>query len=179
MSVLYFLKTVHPDEWFNFLERVGLRADEETHLFTDRALALELRLWASNRGQTLSRTVDGMMLHERALKLLASWEGLSGAAITRTVVQKFTYVVSCQAYSDHKRSRDSKAADTEFLLQASLCSCGKALLSPSYLSHSRTYSCHLVYSSRAASPIVARCVRRQGHEFDAGALRFDRPFFDP
>ena len=108
---------VHPDEWFNFLERLGLRRDEESRLFTDRALALELRLWASNRGQTLLRTVDGMMLHERALQLLASWEGLASSDVATVVSQKFSYVVSCQAYGAHKRSRDSKAADTEFLLQ--------------------------------------------------------------
>merc|ERR1719199_1133618 len=57
------------------------------------------------------------MLHERALRLLASWEGLRGATIDATVCQKFSYVVSCQAYGQHKRSRDPKAADTEYLLQ--------------------------------------------------------------
>ena len=31
VSVLYFLKTVHPSEWANFLERVGVR--EEAKLF--------------------------------------------------------------------------------------------------------------------------------------------------
>ena len=36
--------------------------------------AQDLRQWATNRGQTLSRTVDGMMLYERALKVLAKQE---------------------------------------------------------------------------------------------------------
>mmetsp|Transcript_38681 Transcript_38681/g.106821 ORF Transcript_38681/g.106821 Transcript_38681/m.106821 type:complete len:862 (-) Transcript_38681:159-2744(-) len=119
ISVLYFLKTVHSDEWRNFLERVGVgtkRVDEEK-LFQSRELALELRLWASFRGQTLARTVEGMMLNERALRLLASWEGLSGDALEAVVCQKFSYTVSCQAYGQHKRSRDPKAADTEWLLQ--------------------------------------------------------------
>ena len=31
--------------------------------------------------------------------------------------QKFSYVVSCQAYGQHKKARDPKAADTEFLVQ--------------------------------------------------------------
>ena len=57
------------------------------------------------------------MLHERALKLLASWEGLGGRELDQTAQLKFQYVVSCQAYGNHKKSRDLKAADTEFLLQ--------------------------------------------------------------
>ena len=105
-------------EWFNFLERVGVgtSAAEESRLFKEKHLLDELRLWASFRGQTLTRTVEGMMLHERALKLLASWEGLHNGELGAKVVQKFQYVVSCQAYGNHKRARDLKAVDTEFLL---------------------------------------------------------------
>jgi len=85
VSVLYFLKTVHPDEWRNFLERMGV--SDETKLWKDRKLALELRLWASFRGQTLARTVEGMMLNERALRLLASWEGKRDEALEAIVRQ--------------------------------------------------------------------------------------------
>jgi hypothetical protein len=35
---------------------------------------LDLQLWATQRGQTLARTVDGMMLYEKALRLLATLE---------------------------------------------------------------------------------------------------------
>ena len=35
---------------------------------------LEARQWATLRGQTLGRTVDGMMLYDKALKLLAQLE---------------------------------------------------------------------------------------------------------
>jgi len=119
VTTLYFLKTVHPDEWLNFLERVGLKPDPaaEADLFKDQRLLVELRLWASLRGQTLVRTVDGMMQHERALRLQAEWEGLSGEQLEMTLVQKFNYVVSCQLYGQHKKDRNSKAADTEFLMQ--------------------------------------------------------------
>jgi callose synthase len=61
---------VHPHEWRNFLERVGVK--DESKLWLDRSLALELRLWASFRGQTLARTVEGVMCNERALRLQAS-----------------------------------------------------------------------------------------------------------
>jgi len=117
VSVLYFLKTVHPDEWSNFLERVGVKASEEARLFKEKDLVLELRAWASFRGQTLMRTVEGMMCHERALRLLARWEGYEGESLEQLVRSKYSYVVSCQLYGTHKRNRDPKAADTEFLLQ--------------------------------------------------------------
>ena len=48
---------------------------DEAQLWQDRKMALELRLWASFRGQTLARTVEGMMLAEKALRLQASWDG--------------------------------------------------------------------------------------------------------
>jgi len=118
VSMLIFLKTVHETEWRNFLERVGVPpgSEGEARLFTEKPLLEELRLWASFRGQTLARTVEGMMLHERALKLLASWEGLVNGDLDAASTIKFQYVVSCQAYGQHKRNRDLKAADTEFLL---------------------------------------------------------------
>uniref|UniRef100_A0A7S0NMX1 1,3-beta-glucan synthase n=1 Tax=Calcidiscus leptoporus TaxID=127549 RepID=A0A7S0NMX1_9EUKA len=115
VSVLYFLKTVHPSEWHNFLQRIQVK--DEAKLFQDRDLLLELRLWASYRGQTLTRTVDGMMQNERALRLQASWEGIHGPALEELCRLKFSYVVSCQVYGQMKRNRDQKAADTEFLLQ--------------------------------------------------------------
>ena len=108
---------MHGDEWTSFLERVGVEPKDEARLWQDRKLALELRLWASFRGQTLVRTVEGMMLHERALRLQASWEGLRGESLEQMIRQKFSYVVSCQAYGQHKKARDPKAADTEFLVQ--------------------------------------------------------------
>ena len=83
----------------------------------DRSLALELRLWASFRGQTLARTVEGMMHYEQALRLRGAWEGLAGDALEDSIRLKFQYVVAAQQYGQHTRARDTKAADTEFLLR--------------------------------------------------------------
>ena len=49
VSTLIFLKTVHGDEWRNFLERVGVpRGPEgEARLFTEKPLLEELRLWCA------------------------------------------------------------------------------------------------------------------------------------
>ena len=52
-----------------------------------------------------------------ALRLLARWEGYEGESLEQLVRSKYSYVVSCQLYGTHKRNRDPKAADTEFLLQ--------------------------------------------------------------
>ena len=37
-------------------------------------LRLELQLWASQRGQLLARTVNGMMKYEKGLRILARLE---------------------------------------------------------------------------------------------------------
>jgi callose synthase len=46
-----------PDEWENFLERIG-RAEStgDADLQENSGDSLELRFWASYRGQTLART---------------------------------------------------------------------------------------------------------------------------
>jgi callose synthase len=80
---------------------------------------MEARLWASRQGQTLFRTVEGIMLYEKALLFLAGLE-LSGTPrkeLAELVLQKYQYVVSCQVYGQQKRSREGKARDIEYLLQ--------------------------------------------------------------
>ncbi|XP_059663158.1 callose synthase 12-like [Cornus florida] len=70
ISILYYLQTIYADEWENFIERMrreGVVNDNE--IWTNKLR--DLRLWASFRGQTLSRTVRGMMYYYRALKMLA------------------------------------------------------------------------------------------------------------
>ena len=42
---------------------------------------------------------------------------MRGESLEQMIRQKFSYVVSCQAYGQHKKARDPKAADTEFLVQ--------------------------------------------------------------
>ncbi|KAJ8749165.1 hypothetical protein K2173_018636 [Erythroxylum novogranatense] len=76
ISILYYLQTIYDDEWKNFLERMrreGMCKDDELW----KTKLRELRLWASYRGQTLARTVRGMMYYYRALKMLAFLDSAS------------------------------------------------------------------------------------------------------
>nr|XP_024357146.1 callose synthase 9-like isoform X3 [Physcomitrium patens] len=82
ITILYYLQTIVPDEWTNFLERMYPNVGyNQLKTFSEKAFSeeqfLELRLWASYRGQTLARTVRGMMYYKRALVLQAQQEGAS------------------------------------------------------------------------------------------------------
>ncbi|XP_016449067.2 callose synthase 2 isoform X1 [Nicotiana tabacum] len=134
VSILFYLQKIYPDEWENFLERVSCSSEED--LKGNIKLEEELRLWASYRGQTLTKTVRGMMYYRQALELQAfldmakDEELMKGykAAESNTDEQlknerslmaqcqavadmKFTYVVSCQQYGIQKRSADHRAQD--------------------------------------------------------------------
>uniref|UniRef100_A0A7N0T997 1,3-beta-glucan synthase n=1 Tax=Kalanchoe fedtschenkoi TaxID=63787 RepID=A0A7N0T997_KALFE len=134
VSILFYLQKIYPDEWNNFLERVKCHSEYE--LKGSDELEEELRLWASYRGQTLTKTVRGMMYYRKALELQAfldmakdedlmegykameletensSKEERSLWAQCQAVADmKFTYVVSCQQYGIHKRSADARAQD--------------------------------------------------------------------
>ncbi|KAH6789679.1 callose synthase 1 [Perilla frutescens var. frutescens] len=134
VSILFYLQKISPDEWENFLERVGCNSEED--LKGNSKLEEELRLWASYRGQTLTKTVRGMMYYRQALELqafldMANEEDLmkgykaaelnseeqaknEGSLLTQCQAvadMKFTYVVSCQQYGTHKRSGDRRATD--------------------------------------------------------------------
>nr|QKN22526.1 callose synthase 3 [Urtica dioica subsp. dioica] len=133
VSILFYLQKIFPDEWENFLERVSCTSEEELKKSDDLE---ELRLWASYRGQTLTRTVRGMMYYRKALELQAFldmardedlMEGYKAvensedqqkgdrslwAQCQAVADMKFTYVVSCQKYGIHKRSGDPRALDT-------------------------------------------------------------------
>ncbi|KAF3436800.1 hypothetical protein FNV43_RR19553 [Rhamnella rubrinervis] len=75
ISTLFYLQKIFPDEWENFLERIG-RGDstDDVELQENSSDSLELRFWASYRGQTLARTVRGMMYYRRALMLQSYME---------------------------------------------------------------------------------------------------------
>ncbi|XP_020584055.1 callose synthase 3 [Phalaenopsis equestris] len=133
VSILFYLQKIYPDEWKNFLERVNCDLEEELKSNTEHQE--KLRLWASYRGQTLSRTVRGMMYYRKALELqsfldmakdedlmegykaleLSSDEHSSGRSLwaqCQAVADlKFTYVVSCQRYGAQKRSGEPQAQD--------------------------------------------------------------------
>ncbi|KAH9302685.1 hypothetical protein KI387_014268, partial [Taxus chinensis] len=139
ITILFYLQKIFPDEWKNFLERIG--RDESTldsELQENSNDLLELRLWASYRGQTLARTVRGMMYYRKALMLQSHMEtplhsdiedGFSGVDMANThgyelsrelraqADIKFTYVVTCQIYGQQKQKRASEAADIALLMQ--------------------------------------------------------------
>ncbi|KAI3456263.1 hypothetical protein Pfo_012926 [Paulownia fortunei] len=76
VSTLFYLQKIYEDEWANFMERMrreGMQDDGEIWTTKTR----DLRLWASYRGQTLSRTVRGMMYYYRALKMLSFLDSAS------------------------------------------------------------------------------------------------------
>jgi callose synthase len=81
ISILFYLQKIFPDEWENFLERIGRsESTGDADLQASSTDALELRFWVSYRGQTLARTVRGMMYYRRALMLQSFLErrGLGG-----------------------------------------------------------------------------------------------------
>ncbi|CAL9155136.1 unnamed protein product [Musa hybrid cultivar] len=134
VSILFYLQKIYPEQWTNFLERVDCKTEEE--LKASEELEEELRLWAAYRGQTLTRTVRGMMYNRKALELQAFldmakeedlMEGYKAAELMSekhsklerslwakcqaVADMKFTYVVSCQQYGIDKRSGHQRAQD--------------------------------------------------------------------
>ncbi|KAL8529534.1 hypothetical protein ACS0TY_006819 [Phlomoides rotata] len=126
VSILYYLQKIYPDEWNNFMECINFKGSEI--LENDENVSL--------RGQTLSKTVRGMMYYRRALKLHAflnmasedeilegynsiiepSDEDRKSQRSTYTQLEvvadmKFTYVATCQIYGNQKRSGDMRATD--------------------------------------------------------------------
>ena len=77
VSPMTYLKAVHPLEWRNLCERLGVGSEAGAWGAVRDAEGascsgeLEVRSWASHRGQTLCRTVDGMMASASAVRLLA------------------------------------------------------------------------------------------------------------
>jgi len=113
VSTLLYLKTLYRSQWNNFLERLGITDEEK---IWSKKYVDETRRWASNRAQTLSRTVNGMMYYEKALRLLANLERLDTDTTNDLMGEKFGYIVSCQVYGSMKRNQDRKADDIEQLM---------------------------------------------------------------
>lgn len=80
VTPMIYLKTMYRQEWNNVLERLGV--DNEADAWKARMDSygnpisgeLEVRLWASRRGQTLARTVFGVLEYARAVQTLAHME---------------------------------------------------------------------------------------------------------
>ncbi|XP_040989322.1 callose synthase 10 [Juglans microcarpa x Juglans regia] len=135
ISILFYLQKIFPDEWNNFLERIGRGGDtRDADLQESSSDSLELRFWVSYRGQTLARTVRGMMYYRRALMLqsylerrplggysqsgFSTAQGYELSPESRAQADlKFTYVVSCQIYGQQKQRKAPEAADIALLLQ--------------------------------------------------------------
>ncbi|XVF54616.1 hypothetical protein PTKIN_Ptkin05aG0196000 [Pterospermum kingtungense] len=136
ISTLFYLQKIFPDEWENYLERVNEGKSTGNAEAQQSNSELELRFWASYRGQTLARTVRGMMYYRRALMLQSYLERRSlgvdeysqtdslateGFELSREARAqadiKFTYVVSCQIYGQQKQNKRAEAVDIALLLQ--------------------------------------------------------------
>lgn len=138
VSILFYLQKIFPDEWANFLERVKCTSEEQ--LRASEELEEKLCLWASYKGQTLTKTVRGMMYYRKALELQAfldmakdddlmrGYKAAESKSVhlgeTSLMVQcqavadlKFTYVVSCQQYGHDKRSGEARAKDILTLMR--------------------------------------------------------------
>lgn len=125
VSILFYLQKIFPDDWENFLERVASENLSVPHVINEE----EVRNWASFRGQTLSRTVRGMMYYRKAIKLQAFLDMaedddiLQGydvmekgndtlsAQLDAVADMKFTHIISCQMYGSHKSSGNPQAQD--------------------------------------------------------------------
>ncbi|KAL7564229.1 hypothetical protein ACA910_012257 [Epithemia clementina (nom. ined.)] len=114
VSTILYLQTLYKADWANFLERLNIK-DDEDKIWSSKYVD-ETRRWASIRAQTLSRTVNGMMYCEKALRLLANLERLDEDTTDDLLCEKFGYIVSCQVYGNMKRDQDSKADDIEALM---------------------------------------------------------------
>ncbi|RHY35179.1 hypothetical protein DYB32_000318 [Aphanomyces invadans] len=122
LTILKYLITIHTAEWENFLERINVQTEADAL----RDHPLELRLWASYRGQTLARTVQGMMLYEDAIKMLY-WLEIGSAndksqetkrqLLEDMVCLKFSYICACQVYGKHKAEGKAQATDIDYLLR--------------------------------------------------------------
>ncbi|PHT43487.1 Callose synthase 12 [Capsicum baccatum] len=141
ISTLYYLQTIYVDEWENFLQRMRIERmfDEKKELWTTKLR--DLRLWASYRGQTLTRTVRGMiegsvelgfMRHDGSIDGLSSERSPSSRRLSRadssvsvlfkghvygTALIKFTYVVACQIYGTQKAKKDPHTEEILYLMK--------------------------------------------------------------
>lgn len=123
-SLLDVLKSLYAAEWANFLERIGVHVSTDPHEYhihwADAQLARQVRLWASMRGQTLTRTMVGMIQYERALALISRVERppeeSSAAEAGATIGAKFSVVIAAQLYAQFRASGDPRADDINWLL---------------------------------------------------------------
>lgn len=143
VTPLYYLQALHPFEWANLKERLGAGGAPNTSLWSRDADAAghaidgtaEVRRWASLRGQTLARTVRGVMEYARAMRLLTfldlvirgarhvGADSADAALMTRAAeaaewltARRFMYVIAAQKYGDSSADDATRRADIDGLL---------------------------------------------------------------
>lgn len=144
ITMLEYLKTLHPLEWSCFIKDTKLLAEEfecgsSPEYGEDKddfpyysvgfkvatpEYILRTRIWASLRAQTLYRTVSGFMNYSRAIKLLFDVENPAESFLDETdkleeasamARRKFRMIVSMQRLN---RFNSEEIESTEFLLRA-------------------------------------------------------------
>jgi hypothetical protein len=143
---MLYLTTMYKQEWINFLERTGCKDDQQAWTATVDARnhpmngELEVRFWASKRGQTLSRAIFGVMEYAEAVQLLSKMEleleyaaieaekppeqQLSAEKISSDALkaakwftaQRVAYVCACQRYSENGPDEMRKRVQVDILL---------------------------------------------------------------
>ncbi|KAK9085808.1 hypothetical protein Sjap_026219 [Stephania japonica] len=138
VSIMFYMQKIYPDEWKNFLERMECENLDELET---KGKNEDIRNWASFRGQTLSRTVRGMMYYRTALKLQAlfdmakdqdvhdvfniiqrrrnkqdSLRSLS-TQLDALIDMKFTHVISWQKFGAQKSLGNPQAKDVIGLMR--------------------------------------------------------------
>lgn len=124
LTILEFLKNLHPLEWSNYMKDNRLMAEEDLLklnsskrmssassspeiMLQDNEAIMRTRLWASLRTQTLYRTITGFMNYSRAIKLLYdleefnendSYDRMRLLKLNIMAKRKFKLVVSLQRY---------------------------------------------------------------------------------
>ncbi|KAF7721511.1 1,3-beta-D-glucan synthase [Apophysomyces ossiformis] len=141
VTLLEYLKQLHPAEWRNFVEDTKFLAEEEVRQEEDGKddlpfycigfkssapeYTLRTRIWASLRSQTLYRTVSGFMNYAKALKILHRIEHpelatddenikATEAHLDEIAHHKFRFVIAMQRYAVFD---NEEAENCEFLLR--------------------------------------------------------------
>ena len=117
VTTLDYLRTLYPDEWANFLERMQAGGGSASSpgqelggcecqdmLPCENKFHVAMRRWASCRSQQLARTVHGVMRNQKAIEILARLEGRSTEEAKRIAARRFQYVVACQIYGKLRQS---------------------------------------------------------------------------
>jgi callose synthase len=139
-----FLALPHPQAWAATTDAQGAAISGE----------VEVRLWASHRGQTLGRTVHGLMEGVRAVRLLATLQleqeytaleevakppgcglpRLTADEIERDAAlagqwfagERFQYVLACQRYFDHGEGESCRAVARQWRRAVAVTGAGQA-----------------------------------------------------